>query len=247
MLTRIVQIETATEICSVALTQNGEDLAFRESQIKNSHSNLITTFIAEILKEASVQLSDIDAIAVSGGPGSYTGIRIGMAVAKGMCFALNIPLIKICTLQALAWAAKQELEQNKINAVEGINEINYKTDSLFVPLIDARRMEVFTSVYDNGDLKELEPPKAKIIDEAFFNSFNPQSNLVFVGNGSEKCYKFAQEQMNINKEHQFLSHISCSAKWLNALAYQAFLQKDFVDLQLTTADYYKDFYTHSKQ
>lgn len=237
MESRIVQIETATDICSVALTNNGELLAYRESQIKNSHSNLITLFINEVLEEASVKSSGIDAIAVSGGPGSYTGIRIGMAVAKGIAFSLDKPLIKICTLQALAAAAKEEVTEG-----QNLEEL------LFVPLIDARRMEAFTAFYSYNDLKEVESPKAKIIDLAFFNEFLPSKKIVFVGNGTNKCKSFFEDNFQEikNKQHYFLKNITCSAKWLSKLALRDFTNKNFVNLQTTTADYYKDFYTQTK-
>jgi len=234
METRIVQIETATNICSVTLTNNGENLAHRESQIKNSHSNLITTFITEVLKEASTDFSEIDAVAVSGGPGSYTGIRIGMAVAKGICFSLDVPLIKICTLQTLAWAAMQEQSQEM-------------QDCWFVPAIDARRMEIFTAVYDSN-LKEVLAPQARIVDDFLFNDILPQRKLLFVGNGSYKCKDYSSKHIKGIKnvaQYYFVNKV-CSGKWLSALAYKAFTQNKFVDLQLTTADYYKDFYTTFK-
>src|ERR1700740_3644297 len=146
----ILQIETATTVCSVAIAEEGKTLACIEVEQRNVHAEKITLFIDKVLKETGKTYMDIDAVAVSSGPGSYTGLRIGVSAAKGLCFALDKPLIAIETLAAMADGYRQK---NQLQ--EGV---------LLSPMIDARRMEVFTAVFDAGGRK-VTPTSAEIIDE----------------------------------------------------------------------------------
>src|SRR6476661_4332435 len=145
----ILLLETATSVCSVAVAEDGKLLAIHEESEKNIHATHLTLFIENVMQQAGRSLSDLDAIAVSMGPGSYTGLRIGVSTAKGLCYAMDKPLIGINTLESMA-------------AV-----IANSSTSLYVPMIDARRMEVYTAVYD-ADLKEILPTQAMILDEQSF-------------------------------------------------------------------------------
>ncbi len=152
----ILLLETSTPICSIALANGAEILAIRENHEGLSHAALTTIFIDEVMKEIGAKFSDLDAIAVSKGPGSYTGLRIGVSSAKGLCYALNKPLIAVSSLQALAQTASQ-----------------YYSDShVFIPMIDARRMEVYAAVY-NSKNECLRDVQADIIDENSYTDFEP--------------------------------------------------------------------------
>jgi tRNA threonylcarbamoyladenosine biosynthesis protein TsaB len=162
----ILNIETATKNCSVALAKDGKTVLCKEiAEEGYSHAERLHVFIEEIISEAGIQLKDLAAVAVSQGPGSYTGLRIGVSAAKGLCYALNIPLIAVDTLQALASKAK---------IAEG----------MIVPMIDARRMEVYSAVFSSG-LEKKREILAEIIDENSFEDFT--ENLYFVGDCNEKC------------------------------------------------------------
>jgi len=158
-LALILHIETATQVCSVALSSSGKVLGLKESDAKNSHSSILTVFIDEMIKTAGVALSDIDAVAVSKGPGSYTGLRIGVAAAKGLCFALDKPLIAVSTLQAMGRGMR---DTGCGIRSTGTDENNLPR--LFCPMIDARRMEVFCALFDK-DGKEIRETRAEIIDD----------------------------------------------------------------------------------
>ncbi|NGX83355.1 tRNA (adenosine(37)-N6)-threonylcarbamoyltransferase complex dimerization subunit type 1 TsaB [Aequorivita sp. KMM 9714] len=163
----ILCIETATTNCSVALSIDGEVKAIREeNNLKYSHAEKLHVFIDEVLNEANIEKSNLDAIAVSKGPGSYTGLRIGVSAAKGLCFALDIPLISTLTLEVLAQQVKCE-------------------DCFIIPLLDARRMEVYSAVF-NAEKKQIKDTKAEIIDENSFAEFLNEKKTVFIGDGSAK-------------------------------------------------------------
>jgi tRNA threonylcarbamoyladenosine biosynthesis protein TsaB len=170
----ILQIETATASCSVALAKDGEVLAFKEVNERNVHAEVITLFIEELINAAGIQYGDIDAVAVSSGPGSYTGLRIGVSTAKGLCFALDKPLIAIETLEAMA------------DGVINGRKFEKDTDMLLCPMIDARRMEVFTAVFtDKGE--RIKATSAEIIDENSFVDLLKGNKVLFFGDGAEKC------------------------------------------------------------
>lgn len=213
----ILQIETGTTACSVALAQDGVLLAVKEQHEANIHASHLTLFIEEVLQQAQKSYQDLSAVAVSMGPGSYTGLRIGVSTAKGICFALNIPLIAISTLQAMA-AAKQSLATN---------------NTLLCPMIDARRMEVFLAVYD-AQLAVLEEVKAEILDEHSFDAWADKS-LVLFGDGAEKA-----KSLYSSEHFQFVPHVN-SAQDMTCLAYQKFLAKHVEDLAYFEPYYLKDF------
>ena len=215
----ILNIETATKNCSVALAKNGETILCKEiSELGYSHAEKLHVFIEEICNESSIQLKDLHAIAVSKGPGSYTGLRIGVSAAKGFCYALDIPLISVDTLAVLASQAVSVTKENE----------------LIVPMIDARRMEVYSAIF-NSKLEKIREIEAQIIDE---NSFASIENAVyFVGDSSEKAKAVLTKSNFI-----FLDDIVYpSAKDMSAISFQKFLNKDFEDVAYFEPFYLKDF------
>lgn len=166
----ILLIETSTELCSVALGENGAVTAYRESSVPKSHASMTAVFIDEVLKDRGIAAKDLSAVCVSEGPGSYTGLRVGVSTAKGLCFGAKLPLLSVGTLEILVNQAVNEAA-----------EIDY-----IVPMIDARRMEVYTAVF-NGEGKRLTDTEAKIIDENSFADILGQGKVLFIGDGAEKC------------------------------------------------------------
>ncbi|MDB5009546.1 MAG: tRNA ((37)-N6)-threonylcarbamoyltransferase complex dimerization subunit type 1 TsaB [Mucilaginibacter sp.] len=222
----ILQIETATTICSVALAKDGNVLAFKQLDERNIHAEIITLFIEELIKGAAIQFNDLDAIAVSCGPGSYTGLRIGVSTAKGLCFALDKPLIAIETLEAMAYGV--------------INQGVYK-DILLCPMIDARRMEVYTALFDIAGNK-IEEVTAKIIDEESFHNQLQSNKILFFGDGAEKCRAVLGENPNA----LFLSGFANSANYLTQRAFEKFIKNDFEDVAYFEPYYLKDFIAGKK-
>ncbi|MEJ7558898.1 MAG: tRNA (adenosine(37)-N6)-threonylcarbamoyltransferase complex dimerization subunit type 1 TsaB [Pedobacter sp.] len=216
----ILQIETATQVCSAALSQNGKTIAVKELLASNIHAGSLTLFIQEVMTIAGFSYADLDAIAVSKGPGSYTGLRIGVSTAKGLCFALDKPLIAIGTLEMMA---------------KGFMEANRGFDGLVCPMIDARRMEVFTSVYD-ASLSTVEEVSAKIIDEQSFLNRLEQGPVTFIGDGAEKC-KVAITHPNARFSNQNFN----SAVNMSQLSFEAFSSQRFEDLAYFEPFYLKDF------
>lgn len=171
-------LETATRICSVSLFRDAEVLSLRESDVPNIHSAKLTVFIEEVLKESGTLYHDLDAVAVSMGPGSYTGLRIGVAAAKGLCYALGKPLVAVPTLQAMAWG---------MSGSEAIRQVRSDaTPVLFCPMIDARRMEVYCGLYDQEN-REVREVRAEIVDENSFSAFLQKHMVIFGGDGAGKC------------------------------------------------------------
>ncbi|MHA4894893.1 tRNA (adenosine(37)-N6)-threonylcarbamoyltransferase complex dimerization subunit type 1 TsaB [Pedobacter sp. PWIIR3] len=217
----ILQIETATQVCSAALSKDGHTIAIKELQENNIHARSLTLFVQDVMKQAKVSFADLDAIAVSKGPGSYTGLRIGVSTVKGFCFALDKPLIAIDTLKMMA--------QGYL-----LQHPDYK--GLICPMIDARRMEVFTAIY-NPDLEYVDEISAKIIDENSFTTFLENQEVVFIGDGAEKCRSsitsqhasFSAGNYNSAGNMSKLSHIAFENKVFENLAYfEPFYLKDFV-------------------
>lgn len=178
----ILQIETATTCCSVALSENGVVLAFKEENERNIHASKITLFIEDVMLKMGKKFSDLDAVAISKGPGSYTGLRIGVSTAKGLCYALDIPLIAVSTLESMT---------SHIIDSGNFEERN----TLFCPMIDARRLEVFTALYDMN-LNIVEEVNAKILDENSYEKYLESHNIVFFGDGSDKCKSFFERHEN---------------------------------------------------
>src|ERR1700712_4178555 len=203
----ILQIETATTVCSVALAEDGVVLACKELEQRNAHAEVITVFIDDLLKTTGKQYSELAAVAVSSGPGSYTGLRIGVSVAKGLCFALDIPLIAVETLEAMA---------------DGIigQHIFDDNHTLLCPMIDARRMEVFTAVFD-ADENRIRPTSAEIIDENSFSDLLKNSQILFFGDGAAKC----SDVLKSNSNAQIMPGFTISARYLTKRVAEKFRLK----------------------
>lgn len=214
----IVSIETSTPLCSVALHRSGELLATRETQEEGGHGRKLTRLIESVCAEAGVTFQQLDAIAVSNGPGSYTGLRIGLATAKGLCFGLNIPLITLHTLQVMA------------NAWEKLPE-----NTLLLPMLDARRMEVYAAVFD-GQSKEAISETSPVVLES--NSFGTlQQPTVAFGNGALKWQSACENQhITFSEEHPF-PH----AQNMGKDAFKQFINQVFASLVLTEPEYLKEF------
>lgn len=215
----ILNIESATEVCSIALSDAGKTLAIEESREPNMHAARITLLIEACLRDAGLDMEAIKAIAVSAGPGSYTSLRVGAAAAKGIGYAFGIPLIAVDTLKSLAWACREKYP--------------YDPGMLFCPMIDARRMEVYTAVYDT-DFNVVEPVHALVLEKDSFDKyFNEGKTIIFSGNGSLKCQELFPTEKAV-----FLP-VFCSAANLIAMSSLAFLVKDFVDIAYFTPNYGK--------
>jgi len=223
----ILNIETSTEVCSVSLAENGKLLFKKESTEGMNHSRLLTVFIEDLFKENNIRPDTIDAVAVSKGPGSYTGLRIGVSVAKGLCYGLNIPLISINSLEVLGiFAARNMVEYNLPN--DGV-------PVLFCPLIDARRMEVYTALY-NLQGEELRPVSAEIIDEHFLSELLENHKILFFGNGAEKCKSIIK-----HKNAFFEGPMITSAQFMQSMTEEKFKNKEFEDVAYFEPFYLKNF------
>lgn len=220
-MARILNIETATGVCSVALTVDGKVVSIQESQTRNSHAERITIFCELVIKAAGLTFQDIDAVAVSMGPGSYTGLRIGVSTAKGYCFALDKPLIAIPTLLSMAAGMKEKAMQ---------------PHQLFCPMIDARRMEVYAAIF-NSELNEIQPTAAVIVDEDSFSDHLQKQEICFAGDGAAKCMAVLSHQPNA----AFLQDFNPSAAFMATLSEQKFNNKDFEDVAYFEPFYLKDF------
>lgn len=224
----ILNIETSTTVCSVSLAKDGEILGFRESADEKSHAKLLTVYIDEIIKEQKVDFKDIDAVAVSMGPGSYTGLRIGVSTAKGLCYAKDIPLIAINTLQSMAHGVI-----NRFNEDE--QAVNNFEESLLVPMIDARRMEVYSSIF-NTKGETVREIKAEIIEESSFSELLEKQQLIFFGDGSSKI-----KNTVTHKNAIYLDDIGTSSLYMCELAEEAFKNKKFENVAYFEPFYLKDF------
>ena len=223
-MTMILCLETATPVCSVALNAACCTLAMRETEGQNAHSEMITNFIREVMEEAHIDYSQLDAVAVSQGPGSYTGLRIGVSTAKGICYAADLPLMAIDTLEAMAHGMKE-----KLGAQLG-------PDDLLIPMIDARRMEVYASVFD-ANLQKINDTAAMVIDENSFEDLRKDHRLWLFGDGAPKLSKLFENQPNIN----IIDGFKPSAAFMKTLAEQTLQQQRFVDVAYFEPFYLKDF------
>lgn len=221
----ILGIETATSICSVALVSDGKLLAIRESVGARDHSAALTTYISEVFAEAGLLFQQLDAIAVSMGPGSYTGLRIGVSSAKGLCYALDKPFIAVDTLKSLAWQALQKLKQHG----------KYTGNILFAPMLDARRMEVYTAIFDEN-LQLIDPVNALIVTENSFEAFTSKE-IIYFGDGASKCNTLFESKSN----YIFLDNIDLSAVAICMLAETEFKNNNFADVAYCEPFYLKDF------
>jgi len=220
-MTYILHLETATKVCSVALSKDGKLVALKEISEENySHAENITLFIEDVLKQAELSIKDIHAVSVSSGPGSYTGLRIGVSTAKGLCYPLNIPLIAIDSLTALAELAREKYPNSNL-----------------CPLIDARRMEVFNAIY-NDKREQIKPISADIIEENSYSQFEP---FIYFGDGAMKL-----QEIWSTKNCEIDSAILSSAKGQTSIAYKKYLAKDVVDVAYFEPFYLKDFVAGKK-
>lgn len=216
-MTYILNIETSTTNCSVSLSKNGETLVLKEDYNDGySHAERLHVFIDEVLKEANITSNQLHAIAVSKGPGSYTGLRIGVSSAKGLCFALNIPLISVLTLESLAHQTKVE-------------------SGIIIAMLDARRMEVYSAIV-SSDYKILRDTQAEILDENSYISYLNEGAVTFIGNGVEKT-KTLITHSNAN----FIEGKFPSANDMSTLAYEKYKKNDFEDVAYFEPFYLKDF------
>lgn len=214
----IIHLETATEICSVAVSRGKTLLALAESHDGTSHSKNLIVFVEQTLREAQLSVNQIDAVCLSAGPGSYTGLRIGAATAKGLCYSLNIPLIAVPTLESLAAAAQAAVAAPR-----------------YCPMIDARRMEVFTALYDE-QLHLITDVHAQIIDNQSFTEILEEGQIVFAGNGMPKCRAILAPQKNA-----IFADVSLSAKNMIPLALQRFENQQFADTAYFEPFYLKEY------
>jgi tRNA threonylcarbamoyladenosine biosynthesis protein TsaB len=221
-LSLILNIETATEVCSVTLARDAELVSARESKSGYTHSENITVFIDEVVREAGVSLNNLDAIAVSKGPGSYTGLRIGVSTAKGLCFALEKPLLAVNTLLSLA------------NHFITTNN-KQQTTNLFCPMLDARRMEVYCAVYDSK-LNEVLPTAAVIVEKNSFEKILESNTVYFFGNGAGKCKSVIKHSNAV-----FVDDIYPSATAMISISQKLFKEKRFEDTAYFEPFYLKDF------
>ncbi len=225
----ILQIETATASCSVALGNEGKLLAFKEINARNIHAEVITLFIDSLVNEAGLGYNALDAISVSCGPGSYTGLRIGISTAKGLCFALDKPLIAINTLEAMA----------KGVMADGASALTPGT--LLCPMIDARRMEVFTAVI-NQNGHQIKPTTAEIIDENSFSELLEEHEMLFFGDGAGKCESILGDKKNA----RFFPGFVNSAVHLTEIAAHRFKNNIFEDVAYFEPYYLKEFVAGKK-
>lgn len=221
-MTYILSIESSGILCSVALHKNEELLDCIESTEPNVHGEKLAVFIDEILMKNSLVPADLSAVAVSEGPGSYTGLRIGVSVAKGMCYALNIPLISIDTLRSLAFAMH-------------LMQTNFDTNTVFLPMIDARRMEVYLAEFD-ANLNKILMTKPVILDEEFYSGLQKTLTYYIAGSGANKV-NYDIEGLNIIKKEE----IGLTAKYIGDLALAKYLKKEFEDVAYFEPVYLKEF------
>ncbi|MDN5328476.1 MAG: tRNA threonylcarbamoyladenosine biosynthesis protein TsaB [Bacteroidales bacterium] len=218
-MNHILCLETSTDICSVALFNEGNLVSFRETKEKNAHSARLTVMIDELMQEAGLDYKGLSAVAISKGPGSYTGLRIGAGVAKGLCYATQIPLIAVSTLESIAYEVAHQIEG-----------MEWEKTPVIVPMIDARRMEVYKAIYDacGQQLKDVE---AEIIHENSFQSFD--CPIILAGDGAAKCRPLFYD----NPQIIFMDNILASARWMGPIA-----QRKLAEGEIENTAYFEPFY-----
>jgi len=224
----ILHIETATDICSVAISEGDQQLALAESGPERSHATLLNSFIRECLKKSGKEVKQLDAVAVSKGPGSYTGLRIGVSTAKGIAYALEKPLLSSGTLENMAHGADRH------PAILSLIS-KYETGLLFCPMLDARRMEVYSAFFNPG-METIRPVTADIVDQDSFRDLLEKHQVCFFGNGSEKC-----EQVLKHPHAHFVSGVYPSASHMIKPALKRFTEQLFEDVAYFEPFYLKDF------
>ena len=219
----ILNIETSTKNCSASIAKDGALIVLKELNSGSfSHAEKLHVFIEELLLEAGIKITDLSAIAVGKGPGSYTGLRIGVSAAKGLCYALNIPLIAVATLEVLA---------KKTSVSEGV----------IVAMLDARRMEVFSAVY-NDKYEEIRKTEAQIIDKNSFESYLSKGKVTFIGDGAEKCKAVISHNNAV-----FVDNAFPSAQEMGPVSFDKYQKSDTEDVAYFEPFYLKDFMDTSKK
>lgn len=221
----ILNIDTSTEAANICLSKDGKKILLMENSDQKDHAAWLHVAINKIMRDTGLGMNNLQAVAITSGPGSYTGLRVGMAAAKGLCYALQIPLITENTLKVMALAAK-----NKSNG----------SSILFCPMIDARRMEVFTALYSNN-LKEIISPTAMVLDENSFSAQLQTNKILFFGNGSKKWQQISKFQ------DAFFTEISLLTEFLAIISFKKYIHRQFTDIIYSEPVYTKEFYTHTKK
>ena len=220
----ILNIDTSIEVASVSIAKDGIIQAYLINTIQKEHASFLHNAVKQLLAESALNIKQLDAIAVTNGPGSYTGLRVGLASAKGFCYALNKPLITIGTLNALAVAAINALKET------------FRETTLFCPMIDARRMEVYTAIFDKN-MVEILPPSAMILDERSFEQFLQNNKVFFTGTGAAKWANIARSE-----NAGFINELDIKAA-ISTLSFKKFLTEDFTGLTYSEPLYIKEFFS----
>ena len=221
----ILCIETGTDICSVGLSRDGELISLRESDEGRDHARNVALFVDELLRENDIAAEELSAVAVGMGPGSYTGLRIGVSFAKGLCYGLQIPLVAVGSLDSMVQVAREDHEA-------GIIDVDNWDDAVLCPMVDARRMEVYTQMFDTQG-QPLNEVKAEIVTEESFKEWRGERQLVIFGNGAAKCREVLNDATYIN--------VTPSARGLAALAHQRLEAGQTEDIAYFEPFYLKDF------
>lgn len=216
----ILNIETSSTICSVCLAQDGQLMDYRQDIQGNSHARVLTVFIEEMMHKNKLAFNQLDAIAVSAGPGSYTGLRIGASTAKGLCYALNKPLIAVPTLLAMA---------------DGISKKINDAEAFYMPAMDARRMEIYTAVYD-AQGNEMLKPQPVIVNETLAAQLEYFDKLLVFGTGAEKCKDFLKSDAI-----EFIPGVNCDARFMVPVSEAKAIARQFENLAYFEPAYLKEF------
>jgi tRNA threonylcarbamoyladenosine biosynthesis protein TsaB len=224
-MSKFLLIESGTNVCSIAIAIDGEVVGLKESADEKAHASQLTVFIDQLVKETGIGIAQLDAVVVSKGPGSYTGLRIGVSAAKGICYAAEKPLISISSLDSMTQGAyllyKSIIEKNGIDYL--------------CPMIDARRMEVYTALY-SSDFKKIKGIEALVIDESTYQTSLAGKKILFFGNGAIKC----REVIN-HPNAFFVDDFSPSARYMIPLAIKALTDQTFENVAYFEPYYLKDF------
>lgn len=221
-MTNILCIETGTSVCSVAIGNKNGILGVREVSDPKAHSTMLPLLISEVLADAGMAANQISAVAVSKGPGSYTGLRIGVSMAKGICYTSQVPLIGVCSLQAMAVGLT-------------LSDTNLPIDALLCPMIDARRMEVYCAIY-NHEGEPVSDVRAVVVDENSFAEYLQNQKIIFFGNGAAKCKDVIKSKNAI-----FIDGFEPSARFMLPLALKAYINEEIEDTAYFEPFYLKDF------
>lgn len=247
-MSRILHIETSAEACSIAVSENGLPSAQQTTLIERSHAGSLHVFINEVMKSLDFDLNDLDAIAVSKGPGSYTGLRIGVSSAKGLCYALEKPLISVGTLDALAdFTGKvcsehlfnfgNDLISSQISQIQSaLKNIKDSRNLLLCPMTDARRHEVYAAIYDRSGQNKIREIKADIVDENTYSEYLKSNPILFFGSGAMKCV-----QLINHSNAYFAEQIYPLSLHMLPIAQQKYKENIFEDVAYFEPFYLKDF------